>query len=448
MKPLLPFQKTGVEFLASRTTAYLADEMGAGKTVQTIRALDTVYDWPVLIICPAIARGHWAREIAKWSVFSPDVYVVETSQDTALCTGVNIVSFNLAIGPDHVELLAQPWGCVVIDEAHYLKSARAKRTKIILKKTVRQARRVWCLSGTPAPNHAGELYPIVATLFPGALTDVKKGYDGFVRRFCKGYNDGFSFRITGSKNIPLLRSLLKPYLLRRLKKDVTTLPELEYRHYAVDAGQIAYTAWFPEHRFGEVDDVITRVRKQEDIVESVFNQATFKKDTIPSLDGLGDGIVTWRRWTGLAKVHSGIRYCDWLFERGVKKLVVMCWHRDVIKEVVRLMPNRGATALWGGTPAKKRDKIIWKFQNDYKMQVVVCQIAAAGIAIDLTAAHHIVFFETDWVPGNNAQAVMRCHRLGQEKKVVAHFLSLRNSVDQKISRAVERKTRELVELFD
>jgi SNF2 family DNA or RNA helicase len=80
--------------------------------------------------------------------------------------------------------------------------------------------------------------------------------------------------------------------------------------------------------------------------------------------------------------------------------------------------------------------------------VFIGNIHAAGTAITLTAAHHVWFVEQDWVPGNNAQAIMRCHRIGQKNNVSVQFISLDNSLDHTIMLILKRKTRELTEIFD
>ena len=88
------------------------------------------------------------------------------------------------------------------------------------------------------------------------------------------------------------------------------------------------------------------------------------------------------------------------------------------------------------------------FQNNKKTRVFIGNITAAGTAITLTAAHNVVFAECEWVPAMMAQAAMRCHRIGQKNPVTIRFFSLSNSIDERISEKIKRKTKELTEIFD
>jgi SNF2 family DNA or RNA helicase len=86
--------------------------------------------------------------------------------------------------------------------------------------------------------------------------------------------------------------------------------------------------------------------------------------------------------------------------------------------------------------------------NNKKCKVFIGNIMAAGTAINLTVASHVYFVEQDWVPGNNAQAVMRVHRIGQDKNVSVHFVTIDKSLDTKIAYLLKKKTQELTEIFD
>ena len=108
--------------------------------------------------------------------------------------------------------------------------------------------------------------------------------------------------------------------------------------------------------------------------------------------------------------------------------------------------DSGAVTLYGGTNADTRQKNIDKFQNNPKCRVFIGNIQAAGTGITLTAAHEVAFIEADWVPANNAQAAMRCHRIGQTKPVRVRFFSCAGSVDEDVMNTLRRKAYELSRL--
>jgi SNF2 family DNA or RNA helicase len=102
----------------------------------------------------------------------------------------------------------------------------------------------------------------------------------------------------------------------------------------------------------------------------------------------------------------------------------------------------------GAIDPATRQRNVDNFMKNPKYKVFIGNIQAAGTAITLTSAHNIVFIEQDWVPGNNAQAAMRVHRIGQTKPVHVRVLYLPDTIDEKIARILKCKTRDLIALFD
>src|SRR5690606_25794245 len=138
----------GVNFLKNRKFAMLWDEPGLGKSAQAITAWDQPDINNVLVICPASVVSVWVREISQWGhAQNTGIISWTTSYEKAIRDRELIKKFNPSL--------------VVIDEAHYLKSKTAKRTKVILGEIVKNAERAWFLTGTPMPNNPSELWPIL-----------------------------------------------------------------------------------------------------------------------------------------------------------------------------------------------------------------------------------------------------------------------------------------------
>lgn len=445
---LFPYQDEGAEFLAGRTKALLADEMGLGKSAQAISASDRINAQRIVVIAPAVARVNWSREFWKFSPFDRPIQLVDSGKDRIDATGVTICSYDLAVKPG---ILRQLRDCkpdaLVIDECHFLKNPEAQRTKALLGKEglAHHAKYLWPMSGTPAPNHPGEIWLLlyVFGVYPYQ-------YNTFLKRFCTGYYDGYEFKVTGGKNYGELRQLLAQIMLRRKKDQVMTeLPPIHYTDYAIAPGEVDEDLWFEmelRHPTGR-QRLLDKLEQEREAVRNVLKHAR-GKHAFQGLDAIAQSVPTLRRYTGLAKIPGYVDLIKSELEAGMEKIVIFALHRDVIKQLQMSLHDYNPVTLYGGTRPDKRQKMVDRFTNKGKHRVFIGQVIAAGTAINLTVAHNVDFLEADWVPGNNAQAAMRCHRIGQDKPVRVRFIGLANSFDEQVQRALRRKSETLSQIFD
>jgi SWI/SNF-related matrix-associated actin-dependent regulator 1 of chromatin subfamily A len=452
--PLFDYQKIGAEFLAGKPYALLADEMGLGKTIQAIRGLDRIRAERALVIAPSVARINWVREFQMWAELKQDVAIMTKLTDRPPATGHVVCSFDYATKNAAAVNAAGPWDAVIIDEAHFLKSHDAQRAKAIMgvNGIIRQARRCWLLSGTPAPNHPGELWIMLYTF---GVTNLN--YDAFINTYCVVRPTTFGLKVVSARidKIPELRQLLSKIMLRRLKKDVMKeLPPISFGHVNVEPGLVdveilpSFTQYFmPTDRRKELN---TELKRQQDLLTSVeANMKPNAVDKLQAIAAISDSVSTLRRYIGLQKCDAAIDIIKAeLQANAYQKIVIFAIHRDVIETMRLGLRGFGAVVLYGNTDPEKRQKNIDRFQNDPKCRVFIGNIHAAGTAITLTAAHHVTFIEQDWVPGNNAQAIMRCHRIGQDNPVTVRFIVLDGTLDAKIGYIVKRKTEQLTQIFD
>lgn len=451
-----PYQVKGANFLASMTHALLADDMGLGKTCQAILAADIIGARKILIICPAVARVNWKREFAMWSIYSADFTVCESKNDYP--TDRTIVSYDYAT--NYVERLTEResyWDLVINDESHFIKEPSANRTRAIYGKEgiVRKARRMWNLSGTPAPNNAAELWAMLFTFGVTPLT-----YDQFIDKFCTTrtafYRGRSHLQVTGTKPeaLPELKALLSKVMLRRLKEEVMNeLPPISYEDLVVEAGPVdlSVESTFADYIFpvDRTDQLMAKLEEERNYIETTVDRLGFSRDGMKVLEGMAKSVSTLRRYTGCQKVKATAELVSQELEANAyDKLVIFAIHRDVIEGLRVRLSKFGAVTLYGGTPPKTRQKNIDKFQNNPKCRVFIGNILAAGTAITLTSSCQVVFVEQDWVPGNNAQAAMRCHRRGQTRPVFVRFVGLVDSIDQRIAQVLKRKTKEITEILD
>lgn len=424
MPELFPYQREGAAFLAEKGVALLADEPGLGKTAQAIAATQDTHSAPdVVVVCPASVRENWYREFERfWS---------------------GLVSYNLKVESyDKVARgVLKDFYCdvLILDEAHYLKSRTAKRTQAVFGQRcdgkgglVERANHVFLLTGTPMPNQPAELWPMLRALFPDSIPAASgkpRNYFQFVNKFCRTRNNGFGTVIEGAKNIEQLRAIVSPFTLRRKKEDVLKdLPPLRLDTLALDT-EISLPP--------EVSELVPEI------------EAALDKDGIAGLAKLAPHVATLRRYTALAKVEPVCRWIkDW-FEGGGGQLVVFAHHREVIDALFHYTATQTglkSDRLTGATPADKRQYIVDRFQKGVS-NVFFGQIQAAGTGITLTAASDALFVESSWVPAENEQAAMRIHRIGQREACLVRFAMIPGSIDERIQKAVVRKTADIVQLF-
>lgn len=430
-----PYQFIGAEFLASKRFALLADDMGLGKTAQTVLAADMVRANKILVICPAVARVNWKREFNEFSIYDREFVVCYGSADwPGVCS---VVSYDYAT-EHHSRLIQMQWDLIIIDESHFVKEPEAKRTVRIYGKDgiIRKTQRFWALSGTPAPNHAGELWPM---LFTFGVTNL--AYDKYVEKFCNGrvvyYGGKPKLKVLGTKKkaIPEIKAMLSKVMLRRLKEEVLKdLPPIKYVDVTVEPGNV---------------ELVWEYVKEENAVEKALSFARNDDDASLVLEGIADSVATLRRTNGLQKVHAAVEIVthelnDWACD----KIVIFAYHTEVIDKLKEGLKAFNPVVIRGGVSHKLRQEAIDNFQNDKDCRVFIGNILAAGTAITLTASCQVLFVEQDWVPGNNAQAAMRCHRRGQTRPVFVRCMGIADSIDEKISSVLRRKSQELTQIFD
>lgn len=459
--PLYPHQYEAVKFLMGRKLALLADEMGLGKSrsvIETIAKLQKPKTKskrkPCLVVCPAIARFNWRREFEKYDRLKHPTFIASSEKMLPKWDRKShlIVSYNLT---DRLSMFlreeyghiknAHPFFTCVLDEVHYLKNRKTVRTKHVLGNdgVCRFSDRIWSLSGTPMPNHAGELWVLLYTFGVTQLS-----YKDFVKRFCLvrgGFFAGDRFVpeiISGTRKekIPELKTLLSKIMLRR------TTQSAEVK--------------LPPIRFGEI---IVEKPKGEDVVlpsdllDSPIDERRLEEELL-SVKGvdlswetlmlLSPSVSTLRRYTGLLKVEKLSQVLnEELDNESYEKIVVFCNHKAVVNGLVSRLSKHNPVSLHGLTTPTQRTNNIDRFQSDPSCRVIVCNILTAGTAINLTSATQVVFAELDWVPGNNTQALKRAHRIGTKNSIFVRIVSLENSLDYRINDILRRKMENILLLF-
>lgn len=409
-----------IQFLNARNAAYLADEMGCGKTAQACDVLNSLGAGHVLIVCPAILRLNWQRELIMWS--ERDSKCIFSSKDN-LDGKVLIVSYDLATML-HTKL-NRKWDLIIFDEAHFLKSPTAKRTKVCLRKLFPLAKKRLFLSGTPTPNGIIDGFAVFNRIAP----DLFPNYDAFGRRYTNAelnwfvkrmYNrDKWEYR--GGRNLKELKDLIyNNFLVRRRKKDV--LSEL------------------PPKQFSQIDIQIDRP-EQYALSPEVLSAVQASQSNL-----VAPATATQRKALGMSKVPAAIEHIKLLMAEK-NRLVIFAYHKDVINSIASEVSNEyTAHAITGDVPMPRRQEIIDEFQGRLNTKhVLVCQTHAAGVGITLTAADVCEFVELDWTPAVMQQCIDRLHRIGQENRVQINYLTACKTMDEQIITSLRQKVEAITE---
>ncbi len=448
MTDLYAYQEDAVDWMLDGTfTRFVASDPGLGKTAIAIRAADVVQAKWICVCCPAVGRAHWVHEFKKWATIERSVDSVRTGEGVPI-TNVVITSY------DHLSrrnspvlkvLMARDWDVLILDEAHYLKSRGSNRTIAVYGADTNKmgglagkAKHVWPLSGTPAPNHAGELWTHLHALYPEAIpfmgARITKenrplAEHEFQQKFCVAKQTKFGLQITGSKNLKELKTAIEPYILRQQKKDVLPdMPPLNFCIEPLDPSDMRFRPPASSDKF----DALSKLQGDE---------------LLSALRSQDIELSTERRMTGMIKLPVCLEWIRAELDANARKLIVFAWHKEVIDKAMIGLAGFRPVKLVGGTSDKDRDEAIDLFQNDPMTRVFIGNIKAAGTVITLTAASDVVFIESSWTPNENYQAACRAHRIGQKDGVLARVLCLEHSVDAVIQRVLVRKQNELVQLF-
>lgn len=460
---LLPYQIEGVEFLLSKKddngNAGIFDDMGLGKTVQAIRGADAHGFKRILVVCPAVARINWQREMLKWQLIHRTIHVVKNkNKPIPEEADVVILSHDMTISTEIQERLAElRFDVLVIDEAHLLKNRTALRTKAVYGERltgsglVAAAGRTWLLTGTPIPNNASEIYTHLRAIASQRLQtpEGRMTYVQFMKHFC--VVDFLTFgtrtveRIKGNKNVQELKSRLNGFYIRRKKDDVLKdLPALQWGTVVLEPPKAALKEVLAMEKSSEISEVKAVLAAA---AASHHNADSRIADDILR-DANKEALSALRRAVGMAKVEPTCEFIANELSEGTNKIILFCYHRDVIADMAKGLAAFNPVVITGDTSRTVRQAAIDAFQTDDKVRVFIGQITATNSAITLTASDNVIIMEPSWTPAENAQAAARAHRIGQKSSsVLARYIVLAGSMDEDLTRVIIRKTKQISEIM-
>ena len=412
---LFPFQREGVTWLAGRTGALLADEMGLGKTVQALAALPE--GAPIVVVAPAIAKGVWAREAAKWR---PDlkVSILAGRGSFRWPAPGEMVVLNYDILPDAADPCPEGT-CLIADEAHALKNFKAKRTQKFraLSENVRaRGGKTWLLTATPLLNRPTELWGILSAA--GLEREVFGSWGQFMQLF-DAYKDkwgGMHFG-TPALSVP---SRLARVSLRRMRVEV--LPELPVKTWQTIEVEISATL------ARKCEALVAKLADAGITLESLDEKITRTRLTFEDFSEVRQALAVAKIPTMLALVEE--------YEAQDEPLVVFSAHRMPIDA---LATREGWAVITGDTSPEARTAIEDRFQRG-ELRGVGATIQAGGVAITLTRSANALFVDRDWTPALNSQAEDRICRIGQDRGCQITTLVAAHAIDRRVADLLTVKT--------
>lgn len=414
---LYPFQRTGVAWLATRTSALLADEMGLGKSIQTLVAIPE--DAAVIVVAPAVAKGVWARECKKWR---PELRVTVLAGRNSFRWPERgeVVILNYDILPAQ-EAFAVPADVTLIaDEAHALKSWKAQRTKRFsaLSTAVRAAGgRCWCLTATPLLNRPPELWAVLSAA--GCEREVFGSYKQFFALF-GGVKDKWGgvkwSGVDGSVPARVGRASL-----RRMRAAVLPdLPGKTWEELPVEIDRATLKL---------CDALVEKLSKDGLTLDVIEERITRGAIGFEEFSLVRAALATAKIPAMLSVIES--------YEEQEEPLLVFSAHRAPID---LLATREGWATITGSTSPEEKTAIEESFQRG-ELKGLGLTIQAGGVAITLTHAAHELFVDRHWTPALNTQAEDRASRIGQTRGVLVKSLTANHALDQMVIRACTVKSR-------
>ncbi|KAK1117792.1 hypothetical protein K0M31_015728 [Melipona bicolor] len=469
---LKEYQIKGLEWLVSlfnnNLNGILADEMGLGKTIQTIALVTYLMEkkkvnGPFLIIVPLSTLSNWMLEFEKWA---PSVVIVSykgsPSNRKTIQSQMRAAKFNILLTTyeyiikDKAILARLQWKYMIIDEGHRMKNHHCKLTQVLNTHYLASYRLL--LTGTPLQNKLPELWALLNFLLPSIF------------KSCNTFEQWFNapFAITGEKvelneeeTILIIRRLhkvLRPFLLRRLKKEVESqlpdkveyivkcemsgLQKILYKHMQSKGVLLTDGSEKGKQGKGGAKALMNTIVQLRKLCNHPFMFQAIEEKYCEHVGTQGSGVII---GPDLYRASGKFE----LLDRILPKLKVTNHRVLLFCQMTQLMTIMEDYLNWkeykylrldGATKAEDRGNLLKKFNDpDSDYFLFLLSTRAGGLGLNLQAADTVIIFDSDWNPHQDLQAQDRAHRIGQKNEVRVLRLMTVNSVEERILAAAKYK---------
>ncbi len=386
---LRAYQVFGARYILKQKHVLLGDEMGLGKTIQAIAVmahLSATGAKRFLVVCPLSVMVNWAREIEKHSLLKAvAIHGSDRGEEyerwqTEGCVGVTSYETLERLPMKEIKAL----DLLVVDEAHNVKNSKAKRTQNVLL-LVQKAEHVLYMTGTPLENRLEEMRYLIESI---------------------DHATGVKLKMLPAVMNKQFAEMISHVYLRRNREDVLTeLPEL-----------IEIEEWI----------AMNETEKQA------------YKQSLKSKNFMAVRRISWNAGEKSGKLERLKQLCEEAKEDG-RRVLVFSYFLDTL-EICESMLGEGCVGrIDGGLSPLKRQELVDRFKEAEGGAVLLGQVTAAGVGLNIQAASVVIFCEPQLKPSMEEQAIARAYRMGQERGVTVYRLLSKDGIDERILEILKEK---------
>ncbi|KAJ2686832.1 DNA repair protein rhp26 [Coemansia spiralis] len=337
-------------------------------------------------------------------------------------------------------LLRRKWGYAVLDEGHMIRNPDAEAT--LSCKGLDTRHRI-LVTGTPIQNNLTELWSLFDYIFPGRLGTLPVFNNQFVIPITTGgYASANSLQVrAGYRCACILRDLIDPYLLRRLKADVAQdLPQKTEHVLFCRLTPMQRTAYIGFLRSNDMDRILSgrlQMLFGVDVARKICDHpdllllSTLPGAAITHREASGKDYGDWRKSGKLTIVRALLE----MWRPHGHKVLIFSQTRqmlDIIERTIAAMPQMVYRRMDGSTPVQHRSAMVDEYNSDSSIFVFLLTTKVGGLGINLTGADRVILYSPDWNPSSDMQARERAWRLGQTRDVAIYRLMTAGTIEEKI----------------
>ncbi|WP_411680744.1 DEAD/DEAH box helicase [Clostridium thailandense] len=397
----------------------LADEMGLGKTVQTIAFLTAEENKKSLIVTPTALIYNWKNEIER---FAPKLKVIilhgnirKYEEIMSRLEEFSIVLTTYGTLRNNIEKYKEiQFDYCIIDEAQNIKNPGAQSTKAV--KEI-DAKVKFALTGTPIENNLNELWSIFDFIMPGYLYSKETFDEKFVSNI--------------ECDLEELKLLIKPFILRRTKKEVAKdLPDKIESQILVEMTSVQKSLYN-----SYIKNIQEKMKNKADNNIEILTYLTKLRQIC-----LDPSLIFDEYKGGSGKFKVAMSLIEEQAASG-EKLLLFSQFTSVLKKIAKLLEDKAINYLYldGSTSSKERIRLVNEFNSSDESKIFLISLKAGGTGLNLTSATLVIHFDPWWNPAVEDQATDRAHRIGQKNVVEVVKLVARGTIEEKIILLQEHK---------
>lgn len=433
---LFPFQNATVEYSLKKDSVLIADEMGLGKSLESLAIIDQKKSYPVLIICPAIAKYNWEAEIKKW-LNNNNIIILSGRNDDSDISKFDFViaNYEIVIEAKNTKKTKQTtlqtlskakFETLICDESHKLGNKKSKISKTMINAFLSIPNKM-LLSGTPFKNGP---YELITQL---KLLGVLKKFGGvsyFTRRYCNPELTQFGMQYGSANELELQENLRKICMIRHKKEDVLLdLPDKIKQEVYFDIDLFKYKSvkdkvkdWYNK----KLNEFKKELEAEEYGIFDKHMMIAKKKEAMTIAEKMVMLNFAMQEVAKL-KMEQCYQFIQDYVDSG-SPCIVFAYHRDIVDMIYEKFKD--VSVMLKGGMADEAKNIQDEFQNNPDKKIFVGSIMASSTNLTLTKASGVIFVELPWTPADVDQGESRAQRIGQKNTVNVYYLLAKNTIDE------------------